>query len=116
MRFKFDENVPLAAVEPVAESGHDVESVVSQDMSGAEDSQLADVVDDEERILVTFDTDFANIGAYPPQEYPGFIVLRPKRQDLHSAVGRIEELLPLLETNFEKGSLWIVEEGRIRKR
>ena len=33
------------------------------------------------RVLLTLDLDFANIRAYPPERYPGIIVLRLKTQD-----------------------------------
>lgn len=116
MRFKFDENLPRTAVELYEEEGHDCESVLTEDLGGATDAELSKVVRGEERILVSFDTDFADIRTYPPEDYPGFVVLRLGRQDIPSTVSLLRETLPLLEADFQPGSLWIVEDDRIRIR
>jgi predicted nuclease of predicted toxin-antitoxin system len=116
MRFKLDENVPLQAVDVFEDAGHDVETVFSENMVGESDPNIAEVVRDENRVLVTLDTDFGDIRTYPPEEYPGFLVLRPRQSDLDSVVSLLEETLPLVEQQFEPESLWIVEEEQIRVR
>ena len=116
MRFKLDENLPARAAELLDDAGHDTATVVSQKMVGAPDSEIAATVKRENRILVTLDTDFADIRTYPPEDYTGLLVLRPERQDIGSVTTLLEQTLPLVEDEFSSGSLWIVEEHRVRIR
>ena len=71
MRFKLDENLPGEAVGLLSEAGHDVTSVLAQNLGGDRDPVIAAACAEEHRILITLDTDFANIRAYPPRESPG---------------------------------------------
>ena len=66
--------------------------------------------------MVTFDLDFSDIRAYPPDEHQGLLVLRLKRQDRDHVLRTFERLLPLLEQEDIAGRLWIVDENRIRIR
>ena len=61
MRIKTDENLPAEAAATLRECGLDAETVWDES-------------------LVTLDLDFANVRAYPPDRYPGIIVLRLKSQ------------------------------------
>ena len=45
-------------------------------LDGAPDSYISIVCRREKRALITLDTDFADIRAYPPQDFSGLIVLR----------------------------------------
>jgi predicted nuclease of predicted toxin-antitoxin system len=42
MRFKIDENLPAEIASQLAELGHDAETVVTERMTGAADSDLLD--------------------------------------------------------------------------
>jgi predicted nuclease of predicted toxin-antitoxin system len=48
---------------------------------GSPDKNIIEVCQQENRILVTLDLDFADTRAYPPQNYPGIIILTAFRQD-----------------------------------
>ncbi len=56
MKFKVDENLPVRADLPQA--GYDAVTVVDQMLGGAADSTIAGVCADEQRVLITIDTDF----------------------------------------------------------
>ena len=81
MKFKFDENLPSDLGALLRADGHDAHSVLDEDLRGAADPSIAKVCQDEQRILITLDLDFAHIKNYPPQDYHGIIVLRLARQD-----------------------------------
>lgn len=74
MYFKIDENLPLEIAELLIKAGHDAKTVNAQQLKGAKDCVLIDLCKSENRILVTLDTDFSDIRAYPPQEFSGIIV------------------------------------------
>ena len=73
MRFKTDESLPLEAATVLREASFDVETVWEEALSGAADEIVASRVQQESRILVTLDLDFANIQAYPPDCYAGIV-------------------------------------------
>ena len=116
MKFKTDENLPVEVARTLASRGHDAVSVVDQHLGGTTDDDLARVCVSENRILVTLDTDFADIKAYPPGEHPGIIVLRLSRQEKNAVVGVIRRLLDSLQLEDPEGNLWIVDDHRIRVR
>ena len=116
MRFKTDENLPLQAAERLRTAGYDALSVLEQAMGGEADRTLAAICQQEARILLTLDLDFADIRAYPPAEYPGLVVLRLSRQDKASVLAMLERLLTAFEQETPERRLWVVEEQRIRVR
>jgi hypothetical protein len=85
-------------------------------MGGELDPDVASLCRREQRALITLDLGFADIRTYPPREYPGLIVLRPRRQSKMHVVSVFEQVLPMLEVEPLAGRLWIVEEERIRIR
>lgn len=116
MKFKVDENLPIEVGEILTDAGHDARTVTDEELTGAADPKLAEVARKEERALVTLDLDFADIRVYPPQEYPGIIVLRLKRQDRPHVLEVCRRLLTVLKEEPLTERLWIVEEDRIRIR
>ena len=90
MRFKLDENLPVELANMFREAGHDAVTVLDQDLLGAPDSDLASVCMHEGRVIVTLDTDFADIRTYPPGAYPGLVVFRlgNQRADMYWRSGR----------------------------
>ena len=115
MRFKFDENLPKEMATLFAEAGYDAVTVIDQQMGGEKDQDIAAVCLNEGRALVTLDLDFSDIRVYPPQLYPGIVVLRVSsqlREDLLEVGVRLLENL----TSTLQGQLWVVEDSRIRIR
>lgn len=116
LAFKLDENLPAEAAQMLRDAGHDVATVLEQRLGGAGDPRVADVCRTEGRVLLTFDTDFADIRTYPPREYAGIIVLRLVRQDKPHLLSVLQQLLPELHSEAVIGRLWIVEEASLRIR
>ena len=116
MRFKFDENLPADLGALLRQEGHDAHSVLDEDLHGASDPSIARVCQDEQRILITLDLDFAHIKNYPPQDYHGIILLRLARQDRDTVLAMIPRILVLLQTEPITQRLWIVDDNRTRIR
>jgi len=116
VRFKTDENLPIEVVQLFVGHGHDAVSVVDQELSGCPDPEVAEVCAAENRVLVTLDTDFADIREYPPGSHPGIIVFRVPRQDKQSILGVTRRLLHALSEQNPGGVLWVVDGRRIRVR
>ena len=116
MKFKVDENLPVDVAELLRQAGYDAVTVVDQMLGGAADSVIARVCADEQRVLITIDTDFADIRTYPPEDFHSLIVLRLKQQDKPFVLIVLTNLLPILASESPDKQLWIVEERRIRIR
>jgi predicted nuclease of predicted toxin-antitoxin system len=116
MRFKIDEILPVEVADLLRMANYDAITVLEQDLGGAPDSHLLMVCQQEDRILISLDMDFADIRTYPPDEYPGLVVLRLHRQDKLHIIATIHRLLPIFATESPDHVLWIVGEDRIRVR
>ena len=116
LAFKVDENLPEDIAAAFRDAGYEASTATSQGLTGVEDARLSEVVRGEGRVLVTPDVDFGDIRAYPPDEYPGIIVLRLTRQDKPRILATIRRILPLLATEVVTRRLWVVEEHAVRIR
>ncbi|MCL0080086.1 DUF5615 family PIN-like protein [Dehalococcoidia bacterium] len=115
MKFKLDENLPSEASDLLEKQGCETVTVVDEQLSGSGDSIVAARIQSEQMCLVTLDLGFGDIRAYPPEDYPGIIVLRPHRQDKASIIAVIRVLLSCLHTGESlEHRLWIVEPKRVR--
>jgi predicted nuclease of predicted toxin-antitoxin system len=116
MRFKTDENLPMEVTERLLQRQHDAISVPEQHRAGQADPLVAQICQSENRALVTCDLDFSDIRAYPPEDYPGIIVLRPAVQTVSSLPRLMSRVLPLLDQEPLDGHIWIVDDHQVRIR
>lgn len=116
MEFKIDENLPVEVADLLRQAGYDAVTVIEEQLGGSSDPDIASVCQEEGRVLITLDTDFADIRAYPPTQFPGLIVLRLHKQDKSHILDVIGRLLPVLSSEPLEHLLWIVEETQLRIR
>ena len=115
MRFKLDENIGQRGANLLGSAGHDVSTVLDEELSGADDSSVLEAAIAERRVLITLDYDFGNVLRFPPEETHGIVILRtPGDSAPESIDGRLRDFLACLETTELGRELWIVEPGRIR--
>lgn len=115
MRFKLDENFDLRLGPLLAEGGHDVQTVLSEGLSGQADESIYQACLRERRTLITLDMDFSNPLRFPPRPTQGIAVIRPHRPALRQLQAVLTRALPLLKNGQLAGRLWIVEPGRVRE-
>ena len=101
-----DENLPRAVANWFVEQGCDTALVTP----GMTDASVAARAQKEKRILITFDSDFANILNYPPQEFFGIIRINVHPPTITLVLRALELVMKRLKTqkNF-KGKLIIAE-------
>ncbi|MEE4357408.1 MAG: DUF5615 family PIN-like protein [Desulfococcaceae bacterium] len=116
MKFKIDENLPTDIAQMLIEAGYDAITVEQQNLSGNSDATIAEVCMQENRIIVTLDTDFGDIRTYPPKDYAGIIVLRLKQQDKFYVIKVFSRIMRLFSKHGTENRLWIVGEDGIRIR
>jgi len=115
-RFKLDENLPRDTEALLRKAGHDVHTVLDEQLGGHSDPRVFDASRAEDRILVTFDLDFSDIRAYPPASHAGIWVLRPHTQSIENTLAMLKSALLVLEAEPTRGRLWIIEPERVRIR
>ena len=116
MKIKLDENMPDDAAAILKGAGHDTSTVLVQGLGGKSDSEIAASCKKQNRVLITLDADFANLSAYPPEDYPGIIVFRLAHQAKLHILAVLTRLLEPLEKKSPNGHLWIDDESRLRIR
>jgi predicted nuclease of predicted toxin-antitoxin system len=78
LRVKLDENLGRTHLAFLRNAGYDAESVHDEGLSGSDDSTLWEHICKEGRLLVTLDTDFADVRRFPLGTHPGILLLRSK--------------------------------------
>ncbi len=116
MRFLTDENIYPQMVEAIRCLSHDVLDIKEQNLFSIPDSDIIQIAEDTNRILITYDKDFSNILIYPPSQYPGIIVLRLSRLLIKDAIRQLTSFIEELSEEKIKGRLAIVEPDRVRLR
>ena len=116
MRFKIDQNLPAESAILLHEAGFEADTVDDEKLSGADDSVISECARVDGRVLVTLDLGFADIRSYPPQEYPGIVVIRCKTQGKIILLAMLRRVLLLLRQRSPEGQLWVVEPDRVRFR
>jgi len=115
VKFKLDENIGRRGLELMRSAGHDVMTVREQNLQGSSDDALFVVCKDEMRVLVTLDHDFGQVLRFPPATGPGVVIIEIGPTGSNDALlGRLRDLLTMLDTQEVSGRLWIVEPGRVR--
>src|SRR5438874_360646 len=113
MKIKLDENIGLLGKSLLETEGHNVMTVVEQQMTGAEDERIYEIGRDEGRMLVTLDHDFGHTLRFPPELTAGIVVLECRGRISPSMIlARVRELAAMLRMQPNDGELWIVEPGR----
>jgi predicted nuclease of predicted toxin-antitoxin system len=115
MKIKLDENIGQRGKALLVEAGHDVATVLEQNLQSAPDTEVIEVCRSEDRCLVTLDLDFSNPLRFSPSQYRGIAVLRlPNRPTNQDLIEAILTLINALKGQSISGNLWIVQRGQIR--
>jgi predicted nuclease of predicted toxin-antitoxin system len=91
MRFLLDANMPRSAVALLLKCGHEVEFARDIGLQAAPDDQIASHAIQSRAVLLTRDLDFSDVRRYPPEKYPGIVVLRLTDIATASEVTRVLE-------------------------
>lgn len=76
MRFLVDGNLPRSTVILLRGENHEAEHVIDLGLGAMPDREIAARAVTTQAVLLTRDVGFADIRNYPPQQYPGIVVLR----------------------------------------
>ena len=98
------------------DGGCEVATVLEQGLCSSSDADLIEVCRDENRVLISLDTDFASILRFPPHRYAGIVVLRlPEPTNVAAIEDALRRLLAASSGIALDGKLWVVDHQRIRE-
>ena len=89
MRLKLDEKLPHEARAAAVALGHDVDTVVDQELGGASDPEVLAAALRDDRFVITLDRGFGDVRRYPP----GTAVLRVDSQDARTVTDALTTFL-----------------------
>lgn len=76
MRIKLDENIPRSAAARLAAVGHEVDTVLDEELGGRPDTDVWFASQSEARLLVTQDLDFSDVRHFTPGTHHGILLVR----------------------------------------
>lgn len=115
MKFLANENIPLATIRLLREQGHDVKSI-SEESAGITDREVLEIAADENRIVVTFDSDYGELvffAGFPAP--PSVLYLRFEPTSPEEPAEMIQSLLVSDETILA-GYFVVLDRSTIRRR
>ncbi len=111
MKFLADENIPLKVVKKLREEGFDIISVTELS-PGISDEESAEMSQNENRVLITFDKDFGRILFIEGLKVPGLILLRFPPKNIEYIYSRLKKVF---ESDVEfYGKVVSVHEDKMR--
>ena len=116
MRLKLDENLPHDLAMALRRDGHDVHTVVEEDLAGESDPVVVAAAADEGRILLTLDRGIGDLRRYPPGSHGGILVLRPTAQDPGSILALVQRLVNTNSIEELRNCVVVVEPRKVRIR
>jgi predicted nuclease of predicted toxin-antitoxin system len=116
LRIKLDENIPVSAATIATQLGHDVDTVVGENLTGATDTEVLAAATQDGRLLITLDRGLGDIRSYPPGTPAGVVVLRVDSQDANSVADAVRSLLANDELGDLTGCIVIVRGHLVRIR
>jgi predicted nuclease of predicted toxin-antitoxin system len=116
MLVKIDENVPLPCVQVISAFGHDVATVYEEDLAGHPDTDVWEVVRQEQRLLITQDKGFGDIRQYKPGTHSGILLLRPPTQRNSDIISLLQQVLESVPLESIVGCLAVANPRRVRIR
>ena len=115
MRFLLDVHIPVSLFEYLSDAGHEVYRGDQIFGPGTSDEEIAAFATERDMIVVSCDLHFANILRFPPENSPGFIVIRCQVQSIKAIRRVFEAFAGTVDWHSTRHRLTIVEPGRIRQ-
>ncbi len=117
MRFLLDNNLSPQVAEGLAEYGHDATHVRDDGLAAADDRDVLAHATDQNRVLITADTDFGGLLVQQEAKLPSVVLLRTTAARRPTDQLRLlTDNVPALEEDLAEGAMVVIEDTRVRVR
>lgn len=116
MKFLVDNALSPFIANGLVEKGHDALHVRDVGLAAASDSEIINLAIQQDRILISADTDFGALLAFRESTKPSFILFRQSDKRPASQLSFLLDNLPALKKELLTGCVAVFEDKRIRIR
>lgn len=119
LRFFADQCIPNFVIETLRAAGHEVARLRDHVAPDSPDSVVISKAQELDSILVSLDSDFADIITYPPADYKGIVALQVRNHPeiIPQLMERLGDYLAAhVAMSHYEGKLFLVEVHRVRIR
>jgi predicted nuclease of predicted toxin-antitoxin system len=114
MKIKLDENLPLRLAILLKILGHDVHTLLDEQLLGRADTEIWEATQKESRFLITQDLDFSDLRQFAPGSHHGILLVRLRSPNRGDLMERVEELFKKENVGEWAGCFVVATERKIR--
>lgn len=116
MRLLIDECLSTRLRDMLANAGHDAVHLGDLDLLGAPDERVMTAAVEDDRVLVSADTDFGELLATSSASLPSVVLLRRSDRRPESQADVLIANLPAVEADLAAGAIIVILSDRLRIR
>ena len=116
MKFLGDIPISRRTLQHLQNQGHDAVAAGDRLAPTASDTEIIRLAASDGRVILCFDLGFAELVALSGEKLPSLITFRTTRQQPEFINRRLDDVLPGIAEELERGALATVEDHRVRVR
>lgn len=114
LRIKVDEDLPTELTGLLRDAGHDAMSVNDQRLTGSSDQTIWDIIQAENRLLITADKGFVHAQLHAPGTHAGVVLLRLPQESRGAYLALTKKLLGEFDLQIASSAIVVATPHTIR--